>query len=1047
VAERGADVMVVVALRRELDAILKLGLVWEECESKRGFPYHRRTLVRPNRPDLSLAAVWTGGMGQVATATSAVEFIDELEPGWLAMCGICAGLRGEVALGDVVVASRVFIYDAGKMSDRELLPDPETYPLPELWRIRAQYFAERAQEQMGAFVASRPVSKEAQRRWLLESLYRHEVEGAPPPTEDILELKARCPSWSTLIAELRDLDNLRRRTPAWFPTSGYVSEGATAERLEPPIDPRPDTLQLTETGRRIVRAERIRFPFGLPRERDFAIHIAPIATGSAVQQDPGLFGRLRRQQRKTLAVEMESAAVASVAARLNRNWIVAKAISDYADYDKDDAFHDFACEASARFLLGFLERYVEPTSTPTVAPRPPRGAGKLRYLVPRPLATLDRSRHAVARGIAESVALASDPNGDALVIRAAPGLGKTTTLLETAVELAGHASIQRRYDMMVWLPAGSAQIRGGALRQVRPMVSSLQELLAMIAGAIERHEIGTLCPTSQLMAVYTAMAERPLVLLIDDLDAIWTPDVEAFFRHVPAGTTVVATSTQELHFGRTWELAALSPEAIARITAARFPGWESRWAGQRDEVLAAASGNPQVALYLLARLTFDQRASSIANIIEQTDVDIIDHLAAPIVEHSGLSAAERLSVAALSFYTGDLPQSLVARLLRSLEGGADSIATFLPALEKRGIVFCSDRDGLRTYRVQPFVRRFLLHSSPMDSSRRVAFARAHIDEVSHALRVSQYKYAFPQLDAQNSADLQILHWASVDDDSELRLHGAQLLCALSPYLHFRGRWDALIEHANWACESLVAQHQLREAAVLGGVWTARCLFIRGEASRAEALLAGLESSVSSVGQDEAQNTLAKAVIRYGRTQGVQDAGASLAELELLLRVFEPAGDGELLAMTLNRLGTRCAASGRIVASEEYYGRALTVLQAYPSDAWATELRAIVRGNRGINANRLRRHGEAAAVLVDALGEVTQLRDLATATMELAIAKFYLGDVESAGRLGGRAQHLAARLFFREPVAESDPDWERATLPGIVAKLDSGETGASTEEVQ
>lgn len=38
-----------------------------------------------------------------------------LSPRWLAMCGICAGRRGEVSLGDLIVADRVFSYDHGKL--------------------------------------------------------------------------------------------------------------------------------------------------------------------------------------------------------------------------------------------------------------------------------------------------------------------------------------------------------------------------------------------------------------------------------------------------------------------------------------------------------------------------------------------------------------------------------------------------------------------------------------------------------------------------------------------------------------------------------------------------------------------------------------------------------------------------------------------------------------------------------------------------------------------------------------------------------------------
>ena len=70
--------------------------------------------------------------------------------------------------------------------------------------------------------------------------------------------------------------------------------------------------------------------------------VGALATGKAVQQDRRLFGRLRRQVRTTLGVEMEGAAIGEVAARFKKQAIVIKAVSDHADEDKDDSFRTFA---------------------------------------------------------------------------------------------------------------------------------------------------------------------------------------------------------------------------------------------------------------------------------------------------------------------------------------------------------------------------------------------------------------------------------------------------------------------------------------------------------------------------------------------------------------------------------------------------------------------------------------------------------------------------------------------------------------------------------
>jgi len=44
--------------------------------------------------------------------------------------------------------------------------------------------------------------------------------------------------------------------------------------------------------------------------------------------------------------------------------VVAKGVSDHADWDKDDSYHHFAAKASAEFVLAFLRENVTPRSPP-----------------------------------------------------------------------------------------------------------------------------------------------------------------------------------------------------------------------------------------------------------------------------------------------------------------------------------------------------------------------------------------------------------------------------------------------------------------------------------------------------------------------------------------------------------------------------------------------------------------------------------------------------------------------------------------------------------
>ncbi|WP_433936848.1 pentapeptide repeat-containing protein [Sorangium cellulosum] len=350
------DALVVTALQDELEAVLALGEGgrdgWREARDPAGFPYYVRELPNDRGQPLRVAAAWSGRMGESAAAARAQGLIEELDPGCLAMCGICAGKRGEVSLGDVIVADRVYSHDEGKRvapggdGEAAFFHDIETYNLERTWNMDAALFA-REFERATPLARERPPSRASQAWWLRHALYASVADGAPPPVA-LPERAARCPGWTERVGELE--------------AEGMLCIGDRG-------------LELTEAGMAQVRRERVIHPDGPPPARPFRVHVGPIATGKAVQEDPALFERLKPIGRKVLGVEMEAAAIGYVAERLGRRSIIAKAVSDHGDHDKDDSFRAFACRASAEFLFAFLRRYLSPER----AEHAGRGRGLRRF--------------------------------------------------------------------------------------------------------------------------------------------------------------------------------------------------------------------------------------------------------------------------------------------------------------------------------------------------------------------------------------------------------------------------------------------------------------------------------------------------------------------------------------------------------------------------------------------------------------------------------------------------------------------------------------------
>ena len=62
---------------------------------------------------IRVAMAWTTRNARVATAAMASSLLDGLGARMLAMCGVCAGRRGKVAPGDVILAELVYTYNMG----------------------------------------------------------------------------------------------------------------------------------------------------------------------------------------------------------------------------------------------------------------------------------------------------------------------------------------------------------------------------------------------------------------------------------------------------------------------------------------------------------------------------------------------------------------------------------------------------------------------------------------------------------------------------------------------------------------------------------------------------------------------------------------------------------------------------------------------------------------------------------------------------------------------------------------------------------------------
>lgn len=128
------DLAVFTAIQEELDCLLSFGN-WTKVTVPYDHADYYETVL--TGPDGSLRAVATVAprMGMPSAAVAASKLIHTFRPKYLAIAGICAGVRGKSRLGDILIADPCFDWGSGKWQ-RELDTNtlrfrPATYQ----WRL------------------------------------------------------------------------------------------------------------------------------------------------------------------------------------------------------------------------------------------------------------------------------------------------------------------------------------------------------------------------------------------------------------------------------------------------------------------------------------------------------------------------------------------------------------------------------------------------------------------------------------------------------------------------------------------------------------------------------------------------------------------------------------------------------------------------------------------------------------------------------------------------------------------------------------------------
>lgn len=332
------DVLIITALKEEYDAARDVALAtrlagigvaeWEERDATTPTPYLLGRYVAAGGFTMNVALARSTRMGGTATSPVVASLVERLKPHCLAMCGVCAGNPGDVALGDVIMAEMVYPYDEGKQKEDGFEGDHRQTPMLDTWVRAAQDLLPDGLPSFGV------ASDEEAKSWLLERLYA----GDNPRTHPALSRYFPGNSWRESVRAFEGEALIRR------------------EGLQ---------LVLTASGRSFVE-ETLFYDVDGPQRLPFQIKVGPIASGNVVVKDGITWEKLKKWGvRSVLGLEMEAATIGSTAHRLGLPaWVVAKGVMDYADPRKDNRYKPFAARASSEVLFKFLSNQIPAIVSP-----------------------------------------------------------------------------------------------------------------------------------------------------------------------------------------------------------------------------------------------------------------------------------------------------------------------------------------------------------------------------------------------------------------------------------------------------------------------------------------------------------------------------------------------------------------------------------------------------------------------------------------------------------------------------------------------------------
>jgi tetratricopeptide (TPR) repeat protein len=290
------------------------------------------------------------------------------------------------------------------------------------------------------------------------------------------------------------------------------------------------------------------------------------------------------------------------------------------------------------------------------------------------------------------------------------GVGKSALALEAAYYYQkNYHSLpeNERFKSIIWVSAQSQELVGNTLqpRLKQEVNADLEDICHQV---IQTFDHSYLQPgTDETSEAIRLLGKYRTLLIIDNLDEIKDPRVQAFINSVPSPTKVLITSRYPLSFPSSIKLEPLEERESLKLIKHEWGlqgGQEAFLPKQQTELYGYTGGLPLVIRWAIAQMVFGGGVKSTLNRFQELSGDV--------VEFCLLQSIETLEPLALTILTSValIPNFVPVRDIAELLGveNHDAFKMALNSLDKLALV---DRK-LDTLIISSVTREFIIRRTP-----------------------------------------------------------------------------------------------------------------------------------------------------------------------------------------------------------------------------------------------------------------------------------------------------------------------------------------------